>query len=58
MGTKIIEWLSAITTATQEVAPDILVLEFTVVNACLVGTSERGWVLVDTRFENSASFIL
>jgi len=31
MGNKIVEGLSALTTSTQEVTPEILVLEFTVV---------------------------
>jgi glyoxylase-like metal-dependent hydrolase (beta-lactamase superfamily II) len=58
MGTKMVEWLSAITTSSQEVTPDILVLEFTVVNACIVGNPGGQWSLVDTGLENSASYIL
>lgn len=61
MGNKIIEGLSAITTSAKEVLPDILVLQFTIVTACMVGdpnyqTGE--WVLVDTGLKNSASFII
>ncbi|MDD4239774.1 MAG: MBL fold metallo-hydrolase [Desulfotomaculaceae bacterium] len=61
MGNKLVEGLSAITTSSQEVTPDILVLQFTIVNACIVGEPATGaseWVLVDTGLENSANFIL
>lgn len=61
MGNKIVEGLSAMTTTSQEVTPDILVLNFTIVTACLVGKpgARAGqWVLVDTGLENSADFIL
>ncbi len=57
MANKIVELLSAITASTHEVSSDILVLQFTIVNACIVG-SERQWVLVDTGLENSYDFIL
>lgn len=56
MGNKIVEALSYLTTA-DEAAPDILVLNFTIVTACAVGNADR-WVLVDTGLENSAGFIL
>jgi len=61
MGNKIAEWLSALTTTSQEVTADILVLQFTIVNAFIVGCSDANkneWVLVDTGLENSADFIL
>lgn len=61
MGNPIVEGLSALTASTREVNPDILVLEFTVVNAFLIGNSNAKsgeWVLVDTGLENSADFIL
>jgi glyoxylase-like metal-dependent hydrolase (beta-lactamase superfamily II) len=61
MGNKFVEGLAAITTTKQEIKPDILVLQFTIVTACMVGdpNSPKGeWVLVDTGLENSASFIL
>ena len=57
MGNKIIEGLSALTTSTEEVTPDILAIDFTVVAACIVGTGNL-WVLVDTGLENSADTIL
>ncbi len=61
MGNKIVEVLSAITTSSQEILPDILLMNFTVVNACLVGNPSVNtdkWVLIDTGLENSADFIL
>lgn len=61
MGNKLVEFLSSLTTSSQEVTPDILVLEFRVVTACLVGKPEgegSKWVLVDTGLENSGEFIL
>ncbi|TCQ04616.1 hypothetical protein EDD79_100619 [Serpentinicella alkaliphila] len=36
MGNKIIEGLSAMTSSYEEVTSDILVMDFTVVTACLV----------------------
>ncbi|HYH02483.1 MAG TPA: MBL fold metallo-hydrolase, partial [Bacillota bacterium] len=61
MGNKMVEGLSALTTSAQEILPDVLLLNFTIVNACLIGNpgSETDkWVLVDTGLENSADFIL
>lgn len=61
MGNKIVETLSIMSTTSQEVLPDILVLQFTVVTACIVGDPKAKsgeWVLVDTGLENSADFIL
>lgn len=57
MGNKLVEKLSAMTTSLEEAASDILVMKFTVVTACLVGTS-KNWMLVDTGLENSTDFIL
>lgn len=61
MGNKIAEALSALTTSSHKVTPDILVLDFTIVTACIVGDplDQAGdWVLVDTGLENSADYIL
>lgn len=61
MGNKIVEAVSKVTSSPEEVMPDILVLESTIVNACVVGDpkSKFGkWVLIDTGLENSAEFIL
>ncbi len=61
MGNKIIEVLSEMTESSLQVTPDILVLQFRVVNACIVsnlGPNSDKWVLVDTGLENSAEFII
>ncbi len=61
MGNKLVEWLSALATKSEEVAKDILMMNFTVVNACLVGSPDgfsKEWVLVDTGLENSADYIV
>jgi glyoxylase-like metal-dependent hydrolase (beta-lactamase superfamily II) len=61
MGNKLVEFLSALTTSAKEVSQDILVLEFRVVTACLVGKPEgenSKWILVDTGLENSGDYIL
>lgn len=61
MGNKLVELVSALTTSSEEVLPDILILEFRIVTACLVGIpegEESQWVLVDTGLENSSQFIL
>lgn len=61
MGNKLVEGLSAMTTSAEEVTPDILLLQFTIVTACIVGdpaVKNGKWVLVDTGLENSADFIL
>jgi glyoxylase-like metal-dependent hydrolase (beta-lactamase superfamily II) len=61
MGNKIVEALAAMTESTLQITPDILILQFTIVNACIVSASStRGnqWILVDTGLENSGEFIL
>lgn len=58
MGNRWVEWLSAITTSAQGVTEEILLLQFTIVNACLVGSPGGPFALVDTGLENSADFIL
>jgi glyoxylase-like metal-dependent hydrolase (beta-lactamase superfamily II) len=61
MGNKIVELLATLTTTKDEVTPDILILNFKVVNVFLVGNPDFGdprFVLVDTGLENSASFII
>lgn len=57
MGNKIVEALSAMDTTSSQVISDILLMNFTVVNAALVGTSDN-YIIVDTGLENSADFIL
>lgn len=49
------------TESSLQVTPDILVLQFRVVNAYIVSYLENNsdkWVLVDTGLENSAEFII
>ena len=61
MGNKMVEGLSAISTSSQEILPDILLMNFTIVNALLVGKPDDEmdkWVLVDTGLGNSEDFIL
>ncbi|EQB89412.1 glyoxylase-like metal-dependent hydrolase (beta-lactamase superfamily II) [Clostridium punense] len=61
MGNILVEGLSAVTTSSEEVLSDIMVLEFRVVNAFLVGNPKienPKWVLVDTGLENSGDYIL
>lgn len=57
MINELIKGISKLTTTSTEVTSDILLLQFTVVNACMVG-NVKGWTLVDTGLENSADFIL
>lgn len=57
MGNKLVEGLSAMTASVLQATPDILELQFTVVNAFIVSEGNK-WVLVDTGLENSGDFIL
>lgn len=57
MINQLLKGLSKMTTTSQEVLPDILLLHFTIVSACIVGDADR-WTLVDTGLENSYDFIL
>lgn len=57
MGNKMVEALSALNTTSLQITPDILVMNFTIVNASLVGNASN-YILVDTGLENSADFIL
>jgi len=60
MGNNMVELLSKLTTSSNEITRDIIILQFRIVNAFMIGnpnaTSE--WILVDTGLENSADFIL
>jgi glyoxylase-like metal-dependent hydrolase (beta-lactamase superfamily II) len=59
MGNKLIEALSAVTSTSKVIASDVLVMNFRVVTACLLGEPNSAhWVLVDTGLENSAEFII
>ncbi len=57
MINELLKGFSKLTTTSTEVKPDILLLQFTVVNACMVG-DVKGWTLIDTGLENSSDFIL
>jgi glyoxylase-like metal-dependent hydrolase (beta-lactamase superfamily II) len=57
MINELLKGLSKMTTTSEEVIPDVLILHFTIVTACLVG-EKAGWTLVDTGLENSYDFIL
>jgi glyoxylase-like metal-dependent hydrolase (beta-lactamase superfamily II) len=58
MGNKIVEGLSYITRKTEQVRPDIYMLDFRVVNAFILKTGGEHWILVDTGLENSSNFII
>ena len=60
MGNKMLEAVSKMSTSSRDLLPDLVFMNFAVVNACLVGRPGEGteWVLVDTGLENSADFIL
>ena len=58
---KLLERVSNFRTKIQEVTSDILLLDFTVVNAYLIGepyADRKDFVLVDTGLENSYDFII
>ncbi|OEH86400.1 MBL fold metallo-hydrolase [Desulfuribacillus stibiiarsenatis] len=65
MFQSIINGLSAITTTSEEVSSDILVLNFTIVTACMIGEplnstnqNHSKWVLVDTGLDSSYDYII
>jgi hypothetical protein len=53
---QLVKGLSKLTTTTQRINPNILILKFTIVNAFIIGDNS-GWVLVDTGLENSYDYI-
>lgn len=57
MINQLLKGLSKLTTTSQEVLPDILLLHFTIVTACIVGRDDS-WILIDTGLENSYDFIV
>jgi glyoxylase-like metal-dependent hydrolase (beta-lactamase superfamily II) len=57
MENKIVTSLAAVTTSNLEITPEILILQFTVVNAFMIGKPHKEWVLIDTGLENSAEHI-
>jgi glyoxylase-like metal-dependent hydrolase (beta-lactamase superfamily II) len=58
---EMLQMLSSLTMRSKQVAKDIILLEFTVANACIVSSPNsrvNDWVLVDTGLTNSADFIV
>jgi len=60
LGNTMVELLSKLTTSASEITPDILILQFRVVNAFMVSNPNKKseWFLIDTGLENSADYIL
>lgn len=61
MGNKLIEAISHLADSTMQITPDVLVLQFRIVNACIVSNLDNDknkWVLVDTGLETSEDFII
>lgn len=56
MINEILKGLSKITSMKEQISTDITLMQFTIVNACIVGEANE-WVLVDTGLENSYEFI-
>lgn len=54
---ELLNGLSKITTTAEEIKPDLLLLHFTIVTACIAGNKDK-WILVDTGLENSFDFIV
>lgn len=57
MINEMINGLSKLTTSSELILKDVLILQFTIVNAFMVETGD-GWVLVDTGLESSYDYIL
>lgn len=57
MVNELVQFLSKLTSKSEEILPDVLLFDFTIVNACAVGTNEE-WVMVDAGLSNSEEFIL
>lgn len=57
MINDLLKGLSKLTSTAQEILPDLLLMQFTIVNASIVGGAKK-WVLVDTGLESSYDFIL
>lgn len=57
MVNELVQFLSKLTSKSREILPDILLMDFTIVNASAVGTNDE-WVMVDAGLSNSEEFIL
>lgn len=61
MSNKLMKIINGSISSSKEVTRDILVMDFTIVTACLVGRSDidsNKWILVDTGLESSFDYIL
>lgn len=60
MENKMIELLSKITHSKEEISPNILILNFTISRAFIIGNPKESsdWILIDTGLENSFDFII
>mgnify|MGYP005857869257 CR=1 FL=1 len=57
----LLQGISNLTATSKQIKPDILLLQFTIVNACIVGNpqnKDEEWVLVDTALEHSTKHIV
>ncbi|HEX9062322.1 MAG TPA: MBL fold metallo-hydrolase [Clostridia bacterium] len=57
MINSLLKGLSKLTSTSHQITWDIMLMQFTIVNALIVG-EEKEWVLVDTGLENSYDYIL
>ncbi|KNF08597.1 Zn-dependent hydrolase [Gottschalkia purinilytica] len=57
MSPELLHKISNMTMKSEEITKDIILIQFTIVNACII-SSPDGWFLVDTGMENSADFII
>lgn len=56
----LLQGVSKLSEHTEQIRKDIILLEFTIVNCCIIIDSRKStseWILVDTGLNNSASFI-
>lgn len=58
MITELLHKVSNSTMKSQQINPNIILLQFTIVNACIIATSSGRWILVDTGMENGADLIV
>jgi glyoxylase-like metal-dependent hydrolase (beta-lactamase superfamily II) len=54
---QILKGVSKLTASAEQVLPDVTVLKFTIVNACMAGDG-GGWILADTGLGDTYDFIL
>lgn len=54
---QLVKGISKLTTYSEKILPDITLLKFKIVNACILGDAS-GWILVDCGLENSYDYII